>query len=139
MLYIFDIETDGLRDKFTKIHCVSYSNLRGLVSSLTHFDDIMQFFSGLTEEDILVCHNLIRFDIPVLEKYLGIEIKARLYDTLAFSWYLYPKLDKHGLEKWGEYLGIKKPEIKDWKHLTLEDYVHRCEEDVKINLLLFKK
>ena len=139
MLYVFDIETNGLRDKFTKIHCVSYSSLRGLVFSLTDFEEIKHFFSSLTEEDVLVCHNLIRFDIPVLEKHLGIKIKAKLYDTLAFSWYLYPKLNKHGLENWGEYLGVKKPEIGDWENLTLDEYVYRCEEDVKINLLLYKK
>jgi hypothetical protein len=93
----------------------------------------------LTEADILICHNLIRFDVPIFERLLGIKIKAKLIDTLALSWYLYPLRNKHGLESHGEDLGIAKPVITDWSNQTQEEYEHRVSEDVKINVALWKK
>jgi hypothetical protein len=93
----------------------------------------------LTEADILICHNLVRWDLPVYERILGIKIKAKLIDTLALSWYLYPLRNKHGLESHGEDLGIAKPVITDWSNQTQEEYEHRVSEDVKINVALWKK
>ena len=137
---VFDIESDGLLDTVTKIHCLSYSiyNNGKIVESktLTDYDHIKQFLSA---QEILCGHNIVRYDIPVLKKILGVEINTRLIDTLALSWYLYPIKKKHGLEQWGDILGVKKPEIEDWTNLKIEDYIHRCESDVQINSLLFKK
>lgn len=129
---VFDIETDGINP--SKIHCLSYWNGK-TVKSLSDYKDIKKWILSQKE---LIGHNIIRYDIPVLEKLLGIKIKANLIDTLAISWYLYPNKIKHGLESWGEYYGVPKPKITDWENLTLEEYVHRCEEDVKINLNLYK-
>lgn len=93
--------------------------------------------SALEKATVLVGHNIVRFDIPVLEKLLGIKIKARLVDTLALSWYLQPKRNRHGLASYGEDFGIPKPEVEDWTSQPLEVYVHRCEEDVRINTHLW--
>jgi hypothetical protein len=66
--------------------------------------------------------------------------KSKIIDTLALSWYLYPNRNKHGLEKWGEYFGTPKPEIIDWDNPDLlDEYIHRCQEDVKINCQLWDK
>lgn len=135
-LYVFDVEADGLLDVATKIHVMVWGNKKGLTT--THSYQEMREF--LQQEDlVLVGHNIIRFDIPLLEKILGIQIKAKLVDSLALSWYLEPKRDLHGLEWWGEEFGIPKPAIDDWENLTPEEYAHRCQEDVKINLRLWNK
>ncbi len=134
-MFVFDAEFDGLTP--TLIHCLSIINVdSGNVYSTTDYDKMRTFF---TTQEILIGHNITRFDIPHLERLLDIKIKAKLYDTLALSWYLYPERVYHGLASWGEDLGIKKPEIEDWFNLSVEEYIHRCEEDVKINLLLWKK
>ena len=134
MNYVFDIETDGLRP--TKIYCLSYHR-EGKSDTLTTYSDMRRF---LTQDNLtLVGHNIIRFDIPVLEKLLDIKIKARLIDTLALSWALYPTLKAHGLADWGTEFGVPKPEIDDWESLELSEYVNRCAEDVKINGLLYNK
>jgi DNA polymerase family A len=86
----------------------------------------------------LIGHNICRFDIPVLEKILGIKIKAKLYDTLPMAWVMYPERQLHGLESFGEDFGIPKPEVTNWVGLTYEEYKHRCEEDVKINWQLWQ-
>jgi DNA polymerase I-like protein with 3'-5' exonuclease and polymerase domains len=90
------------------------------------------------QSDTLIGHNIIRFDIPVVNKVLGIKVKAKLVDTLALSWYVNHTKPKHGLETYGEYYNVKKPEVTDWVNLTQEEYAHRCNEDVKINSRLWR-
>ena len=123
--YVFDIEADGI--DATKIHC--------MIANGEEVDK--SFFENLTNNDVLVGHNIIRYDIKVLEELLNIKIKAQLIDTLALSWYLFPTINRHGLEQWGERLNIEKPVITDWENLTREEYIHRCKEDVKINTKLW--
>jgi len=134
-LTVFDIETDGLLDDLTKIHVLSYSYDGKEVISTGDYDEMRKFFE---EETSLVGHNIILFDIPAVEKVLGIKVKARLVDTLALSWYLNHHRTKHGLEGYGEDYGVPKPVIKDWDSLTYEEYAHRCSEDVKINSRLWR-
>lgn len=136
-VYVFDVEADGLLDNATKLHCVCVHNLStGSDHSYVDYDDTRKFLSNA---DVLIGHNIIRYDIPLLEKLLGIKIKAKLVDTLPLSWYLEPERVKHGLEEWGEEFNIPKPVITDWQNLSQEDYIHRCEEDVKINVKLWKR
>ena len=132
---VFDIETDGLLDELTKIHVLSYSHDGKEVHHTHDYDEMRKFF---TETEVLVGHNIIRFDIPAVEKVLGIKVKARLIDTLALSWYLHHDRLKHGLEWYGVDYGIPKPVIKDWNSLTPQEYAHRCDEDVKINNRLWR-
>lgn len=133
--WVFDIECDGLKP--TKIHCLSARKVgTDEVKSTTDYNRMRKFFA---QADVLIAHNGILFDIPQVERLLGIKIKAKLVDTLALSWYLYPDRIRHGLESWGEELGVPKPKIDDWHNLTVEEYIHRCTEDVKINTLLWEK
>ena len=60
MEHIIDIECDGLNP--TKIHCAIAN---GTTVSKS-------FFESLTKDDVLIGHNIIRFDIPVLERLLDI-------------------------------------------------------------------
>ena len=106
---VFDIETDGLIDNVTKIHCLSYNkfinNLSVEKNTLTSFEEIKTFIEK--EDSILVGHNIIRYDIPVLKKF-GIIPSCSCIDTLALSWYLEPRKAKHGLEYYGEILKMKR-------------------------------
>lgn len=131
---IFDIEGNSLKP--TKLWVMAYYE-DGKVSHVTGYDAIREVLLRATR---LIGHNIIRFDIPVLERLLNINIKAKLADTLALSWYLYPKRVKHGLDEWGEELGVKKPPIIEWDNAALlDEYIHRCREDVKINTILWRK
>jgi DNA polymerase III alpha subunit (gram-positive type) len=60
-------------------------------------------------------------------------------DTLSLSWYLYPERNRHGLADWGQDLGVAKPKVDDWQNLSFDEYAHRCQEDTKINWMLWKK
>ncbi len=135
-VHVFDIEADGLLETITKIHCLCYSDDSGDIHSLTDYNSIKDFLSNA---DVLIAHNCVRYDIPALELILGIRIKAQLVDTLALSWYLEPERNVHGLEEWGDEFKVPKPPINDWQNLTVEEYVHRCTEDVKINTILWRR
>lgn len=140
MRIVMDIETDGLLENVTKIHCLSYLNIDTEGNDVITLLDYEEMKELLLQDNLEICgHNIVRYDIPVLQKILGIIIEARFIDTLGLSWYLYPSEIKHGLEQWGEKLGVEKPKIKDWSNLRLKDYIHRCESDVEINKLLFLK
>jgi hypothetical protein len=137
---IFDIETDGLLDEMTKVHVLSYQtkDMKEPVS-IHDYDEMRDFFlEHSLEKKPLIGHNIIRFDIPAVEKLLNIKVDTRLIDTLALSWYLHHDRIKHGLEGYGEEYGVPKPIIKDWEGLTPEEYANRCQEDVKINTRLWR-
>jgi DNA polymerase III epsilon subunit-like protein len=136
MAAVFDIETNGFLDVMTKIHVLAYQREDMEEPVFTHdYDEMRKFF--LTE-DVVIGHNIIRFDNPAIEKLLGIKVNCQVIDTLGLSWYLNHERDRHGLEWYGEDYGIPKPKVVDWDSLTPEDYAHRCVEDVKINVRLWK-
>ena len=143
-----DIEADGLLDTITKIWCMSNTELDKDLKvirsfTLTDYNDIQDMFAD--PENILVMHNGLGYDGPAAEKIFSqcmdrpFVVNAEIIDTLILSWYLYPKNVKHGLDPWGETLGIKKPKIDNWEDLTLEEYIHRCQEDVKIQVALWRQ
>jgi len=141
-LYCSDIEGDALLDEITKVWCMSNTQLdednKPMRSfTLTKMDEIDEMFGN--PDNILVMHNGVSYDGPAVTKVLGTVVKAEIIDTLFLSWYLYPKMVKHGLATWGELFGVPKPPIDDWENLSLEEYIHRCEEDSKIQTLLWKQ
>jgi len=133
--YVIDIETDGI--DATKIHCMSIHD-GNKINTLVTYADMQVFIANLDSNDRIIGHNFIRYDAPIIERILNTNLPCEIVDTLALSWYLYPNRTwSHGLEKWGEDLGIAKPKIEDWENLTIEEYTHRCEEDVRINTKLW--
>lgn len=136
---IFDIETDGLLDEVSKIHCLSYRDYSDKeISEIKTVTDYTEIFNLFKDDVVWVGHNIIRYDLIVLEKLLGLSLEGiQTVDTLGLSWYLYNDRLLHGLESWGEDFGVPKPKVEDWKNLSIEEYINRCEEDVKINFNLF--
>jgi hypothetical protein len=136
MLYVADAEANSLTpDKF---YCLSYSSPSSNdVNTATSYKEMAKLISN--PDNTFIMHNGIMWDKPNLSRVLGVEWKAKIIDTLFLSWYLFPTRDVHGIESWGVEFGIPKPVITDWEGLTLEEYVHRCEEDIKIGKKLWLK
>jgi len=132
-MQVFDIETDGFNP--TKIHVLSYVNEEGQIQSTFDYEEMRTFFLNA---DTLIGHNIVRYDIPVVEKILDIKVDARIIDTLPIAWYINHHLQKHGLAQYGEMYGVPKPKIDDWQNLSPEEYQYRCEEDVRINVRLWR-
>ena len=144
-VYVFDIETTGLLDTVDRLHVLSvgYKDVDGSwqIKSTNKKEDIFKLFSN--PNNTLVGHNIICYDLPALKIiYPDIVINAKVVDTLPLSWYLYNERPKHSLESWGETFGTeetKKVAIEDWNNLSYEEYVERCEGDIRINVNLWVK
>lgn len=135
---VFDLESNALElDRVKTIHVLSWVS-SGEVQSTNDYDTMQEV---LTNADVLIGHNIILYDLPVIKKVLKLhpDSLGRIVDTLALSWYLNFDRQRHGLEHYGEDYGVPKPKIEDWENLSYEDYRHRCEEDVKINVRLWKE
>lgn len=146
---VFDLESDGFLETATKIHCLCWYDIDTKESgSTTNYNEmkriVYQHSFSKDNQTILIGHKIITYDIPMLEKFLNIDLSegVRQIDTLGLSQYLYPKRLKHGLESWGKDFGIEKPEIDVWIDDGTPEFIprmlHRCSEDVKINTKLFE-
>lgn len=111
---VFDIEANGLNP--TRIFCLSiyYQDKSGvwIKKSTTNYEDMRKFFLC---PQILVGHYIKMYDIPVVERILGIKIpkESIIIDTCTLSWVLYPERPTHGLEDWGVHFGSLKVKIGD--------------------------
>jgi hypothetical protein len=131
--WVIDTEGDGFNP--TKFHCLSAGQDTDNISSTSDPDRMRGF---LESAETLIGHNIQRADVIWMERILGVSLAdKRIIDTLPLSWALFPAYDRHGLYDWGDRFGIPKVDIQDWVNLPVEDYIERCEQDVKINLALW--
>lgn len=137
-IIVLDSETDGFLDVVTKLHVVAWTEDG---ETFHHTNNQAKIREILSQEDTrIVCHNAIRYDLPVFNKLLGLNLNyTKFIDTLALSWYLNFDRSAHGLEGYGIDYGVPKPKVEDWSSLTYNEYAHRCVEDVKINWRLWKE
>lgn len=136
---VFDLESDGLYDEATKIHCLSYTFDGVNFDTLTDYASMRSLFD--TDSLLPIGHNIGLYDLLVLKKLLGVDFRGLVVDTLWYSWYLYPKRPKHGLEDWGEKFGFPKVKVKDeeWAEGNMDLMKERCERDCLINWKLWMK
>ena len=132
---IFDIETDDIDAKV--IRCLSFYDVNTKTSStITDYNIMKKYFQ---RKNIYYCgHNIIGFDIPVIERLLNIKINAPLIDTLALSWTLSSSRNSHGLQSYSDEYGIEKPKIDDYANQDIEEIKKRCSQDVLINLKVWE-
>lgn len=144
-LLMGDIETTGFLERLEDQEDFHVCSLTELDENnkeerswpITNCDKAMDVFAD--PNVILVMHNGMAYDGPAMEKMTKRKVQAEIIDTLFLSWYLYPKMRLHGLAAWGEEFGVPKPEVDDWEGLTLKEYIHRCDEDVRIQTKLWKQ
>ena len=134
-----DIETDGIDAKI--VHCVCgqdvdtgdkfewYENNNG-------FDSLPRLLSTY---DVIVMHNGVSFDAPVLNKLLDAKIPlSKIRDTLILSQIVEPSLDNgHSLKAWGQRLGEYKMDYSDFSHFNME-MLEYCRQDVEVTIKLYK-
>ena len=158
---LFDIETNGLLDATTTIHCICAKDfLTGEVFSFGP-QDIDKGLDLLASAPLLVAHNGLTFDIPALHKLHPSLTMPRLFDTLTASrliWTNMKELDfiqlrkkacrfppslcgKHSLEAWGHRLGCHKgsygKQENAWAAWS-EEMQHYCEQDVEVLEQLYR-
>ena len=135
---VFDIETDDL--KATLIHCLVAQDMDSGKIYKYPPDKLAEGYELLSSADTLIGHNIIGFDIPMVEKFGGVDLsKIPVIDTLVLSRLFNPNREGgHSLEKWGYKLSYHKIEFSDYLNYSKEmmDY---CVRDVQVNALVLKK
>ncbi|NCV17585.1 MAG: DNA polymerase, partial [Rhodobacterales bacterium] len=95
----------------------------------------------LQPTDILIGHNVIGFDAPVLKKHWNLNIDTnQLQDTLVMSRLLNPVMEGgHSLRAWGLRLGNQKEEFTDFDGGLTDEMVDYCKQDVLVTEALYHR
>ena len=98
---VFDVETDGLVS--TKIWCICAVDVNTGDEYSFGPDQLQEGYKLLETADKLIGHNIIGFDIPVVEKFGKVKLRDKtIVDTLVLSRLFNPiREGNHGLERWG--------------------------------------
>ena len=155
-MLIFDLETDGLLDDVTKVHCI--------VTQDTETGDVRTYdptqidlaLEVLENADRIGGHNVMAYDIPVLRKLYDFKYNGKMFDTLVASRLIWPNMKEkdmlkrtvdnkligsHSLKAWGQRLKFHKGDYGEqdeaWDAYTPEmlDY---CVQDVALNVKLYE-
>lgn len=168
---IFDIESDGLLPyscipglgftEITKVHCIVVHDYHRGWYHRYGPDEIDKAMAELTDSDMLIAHNGIKYDFPALAHILGWYYpKDKVLDTLVLSRLIYPNIKdidnglmrkgilpgklygSHSLKAWGYRVGESKGDFGEqenaWEVFRPEmlDY---CEQDVRVTRKVFDK
>ena len=146
---IFDLESDGLYDDATQVYCIVCHDI---VLNKTYKygpQNINKALEHLLSADVLIGHNIMFYDIPLLTKLHNIIFNCKVIDTLVCTRLIWPKetlleLDysamRHvpprlkgsaSLKAWGYRLSDQKIDFKDFSHYT-EEMLEYCVQDVNV-------
>lgn len=155
----FDLESDGLLNEATVIHTLTIHDDEN--GRFTRYDKqaVPQGLARLSEADAICGHNIITFDIPLINKlYPEWECPDIVIDTLVWARLACPNIKEtdfglfrkgrlngkligsHSLEAWGYRLNILKGEYgkqeNAWNAWTPEMSAY-CEQDVRVTVRLY--
>ena len=137
---VFDIEANGLNPD--TVWCIIAYEREAKEYIEWSGDTLPNFKDWVKEQDELevIGHNIIGYDIPVLERLLKVDFsKCKVTDTLVMSRLAEPsRLGGHGLENWGQLLHQPKGEHSDWLNFS-QDMVEYCKQDVRVNELVYQR
>lgn len=143
-IFISDIETNGFYEDVSMFHCAWIHDVASGKSKGFRPDQFKEYLATLEKADVVVYHNGIDYDLPVLAKLSGITLNFKVFDTIVLSRMLDPdKKGGHSLKAWGYRLGVLKGEFgnKDdveetWEKFT-EDMFEYCAQDVVVTTALY--
>ena len=159
-MLVFDLETDGLLNDLTKIHCLviydSDTDTTIVYNDQGNEEPIVRGVQRLEDADVIVGHNIIGFDIPAIRRiYPWFMPTAFVLDTLLLSRLYHTDIldidkkrsvsnmplqtyGRHSLESYGYRLGEYKGEFgktTDWQDWSPEMETYCC-QDVKVTTKL---
>ena len=137
---IFDIEANGLEPD--KVFCIVALDVD--TQDVFTFDNTQldEGYAMLAAANKLIGHNVIGYDIPVIERIAGIDLsEKKVVDTLVLSRLFKPTREgNHGLEGWGYRLGFTKGTFGEqedaWEAYTPE-MLEYCKRDVMLNYKVY--
>ena len=158
-MIVFDIETNGLLDELTTIHCICAKNVETGQTWSYGPDDIDKGLALLEAASSIGGHNIITFDIPAIQKvFPDWAPRGRVRDTLVMSRLIYADLrdrdfklakrdeefprrfiGSHSLKAWGYRLDNLKDDYDGgWSEWSPEMQAY-CEQDVRVTAHLWDR
>lgn len=159
LVLAFDIETNGLlyskEAPVSAIWCIVIFDCKEKRYYEYRPHEIEDAYAHLSKATILIGHNIISYDIPVLQVLKpGWTTKAQFIDTFTLASLVYPKdklleldtsifdhIDKklrgrQSLRAWGQRLQNLKGDHEDWTQFS-EEMLSYCKNDVLVTIQLY--
>ena len=164
---VFDIETNGLEEKLTKVHCMVLFDMES-EQYFKYGPNLGNLQIGLNRLDsysTIVGHNIIKFDLPALSKIFGWKPSSnkKILDTLVLSRLIFPNrkqkdfegklvpsdlIGRHSLKSWGLRLNFEKGLFARSAQAGHSDFskfesysdnmLEYCKRDVELTVKLLK-
>ena len=155
--YVFDLETNGLYDDVNEIFCIVIHDVTRNKTITYRPNAIDSAIEHLNSADVLIGHNIIFYDIPVLQKLKPSFVldKQHVIDTLICTRLIWPKeklfesdtnaythvpgglKGSASLKAWGYRLSDYKIDFKDFTSFS-EEMLSYCVQDVNVTYKLFQ-
>ena len=135
MKVVLDIETNSTHNKIWL--AVTRDIETGAVVSWKEANGLQKYLDSC---DLIIMHNGICFDAPVLRETWKIMMKpSQVCDTLVLSRLLSPSLEGgHSLAAWGQRLGFPKDDFSDWDGGLTPEMEKYCIQDTLVTEKLYK-
>ena len=149
MKLVFDIETTPIKEgdiglsSIDLIHCIVAQDVD--TEEIFTFEpwELEAGVSLLMKANTLIGHNIIGFDIPILEKLSSFKLgNKKIIDTLVASRLFNPTREGgHSIDSWGFRLGYPKIKVEEpetfFKQYS-QEMLEYCVRDVEVNTKVFK-
>lgn len=153
--YVFDIETNGLMDEVTTVHCLVLKNIdTGEITGYTGNGIWSEGVPKLEEAELIVGHNIIKYDIPVLQKLGKFEPKGLIRDTLVCTRLIWADIKQsdfarkdfptkligsHSLRAWGHRIGNYKDDYDAGWEKYSDEMMEYCFQDCEVTNTLWQR
>lgn len=163
MALIFDLETDGLLDEVSKIHCLVIKDTQsGAVYTYLRDnmeDGITSLMDAAKHGEVISGHNVIKYDIAVIQKlYPWFKVDpSKVFDTLVATRLIWANIKdtdnillkqeklpgklfgSHSLAAWGYRLGNYKGDYSGGWETFSQEMLDYCVQDVEVTAQLYLK
>ena len=132
--YVLDIETNTKHDHIWL--CVTKNLSTGEVLCHTEASSLKRLVKAT---DTLIGHNLVAFDIPILNRLWNTKITlSQLEDTYLMSSLAKPHREGgHSLAAWGRRIGFPKGDFTNYDGGLCDEMVEYCKQDVEITARIY--
>ena len=130
-LTCFDLEANGWVREADTIWCIAARNFQSRKEWFFGPHQIEEGLQFLASCECIVAHNLLGYDLPLIQRLYPDFVPPLYEDSLILSRLFNPDRGGHSIEDWGLRFGSPKPEHEDWTRYS-DEMGHRCREDTRI-------
>lgn len=156
--YVWDIEGNGLHEitldqkgqptpECSKVHCLVAIDVQTKEMHTFRPHQINEGWDLMCSADSIIGHNIMQYDIPVMERITGRRLpdSVKIIDTFTMAQLMWPDRSNnpvggYGLKQLGIYFGEneKADYSGGWEEFN-EEMLSYCQQDVRANLDIFRR